>query len=254
MLINTLDAKVIYGFALDSAPSWLDAPRRDIPSAKILRRGGARVLDTPRDQSRQLTLKGTIISTTTQDARDKIDALKLALSIPTGAQLTFDDLLTRYVIARCESFRVPPFGPSMIQRKLAVEVMLTAHDPFSYDTTLTTVAGNTPALPLGTGPMRPVITLTGAVTNPVITWKNNAGATVGSLTLTVIMIAGDVLIVDSDLKTIKLNGVNRLDLLTAGDFFTFDPADPQYQAPYGTFTVAPAPGTSTSTSYRKSWR
>lgn len=254
MLINTLDAKTTYGFTLDSAPGWLDTPRREIPSAKVLRRGGARVLDNPRDQVRQLTLRGTVTGTTAQDARDKIDALKLALSLPTGAQFTFDDLLTRYVIARCESFRVPPFGPSMIQRKLAVEILLTAHDPYSYATTLTTVAGNTPALPLGTGPMRPVITLTGAVTNPVITWKNNAGATVGTLSFTVTMIAGDVLIVDSDAKTVKLNGVNRLDLIASGDFFTFDPAEPQFQNPYGTFTVAPAPATSISTSYRKSWR
>lgn len=194
------------------------------------------------------------MGTSAQDARDKADALKRDLSRLTGAQVTFDDLLTRYVIARCEAFSVLPFGPSMIQSKLTVQATLTAHDPFSYDISLSTVAGNTQPLPLGTGPSRPIITLTGAVVNPLISFKDNTGAIVGSMQLTVTAIAGDVIIIDCDAKTIKLNGVLRLDTLTAGDFFTFDPADPKYQTPYPSITIAPAPGTSISSSYRKAWR
>lgn len=133
MLINNLDAKVTYGFTLDSAPGWMDTPNRDTPTARVLRRGGARVLDNPRDGTRQLTLRGTITGTSADDARNKADAMKLALSVNTGAQLTFEDEPGRYVTARCQSFRVPPYGPSLIQRKLSVEAVLTAHDPYSYD-------------------------------------------------------------------------------------------------------------------------
>lgn len=257
MLINGLDAKATWGFTISAAPGWADAPSRNTPNAPILRRGGARVLDTPRDQAKQITMTGNIRGTSTQDARDKADALKLALMAPAGVKLIFDDFSTRYIMARVESFRVPPFGAHMIGRDLNVEIAFTAHDPYFYDNALTTVAGNTQPLPQGTGPSRPIITVVGAAggpVNPVFTLKNNAGATVATFGLTVTLIAGDTLIIDCDAKTIKLNGVNRIDLVTTGDFFLIDPADPQFQTPYATITIAPATGTSISTSYRKSWR
>lgn len=257
MLINGVDARVTYGFALDSAPGWLDTPPRQTPSAQILKRGGARALDNPRDQPRGLVLRGTIIGTSVQDARDKSDALKLALSKNTGAQLTFDDLLTRYVIARCESFKVPPYGPSMIQSKLTVEATLTAHDPFSYST------GNTGPITLdgtatvhqaiGTATSRPIITLTGAQTNPVlIMWDATSAVVLGTMSLTVTMIAGDTLVIDCDAKTIKLNGANRLDILTTGDFFVFDPlVDTSPAIQYASGGAGAGTGTFT---WRKAWR
>jgi predicted phage tail component-like protein len=133
VLINGLDARVTYAFAADNSPGWMDAPSRQTPSAQVLRRGGARVLDKPRDQARQLTLRGTIMGASASDARDKADALKAALCRNSGVQLTFDDEPTRYVLARCEAFRVPPTGPSLIQNRLTVEATMTAHDPFAYD-------------------------------------------------------------------------------------------------------------------------
>lgn len=257
MLINTLDAKVTYGFAFESAPGWLDGPPRQTPSAPVLRRPGSRVLDNPRDQKRQVTLRGTIIGTSAQDARDKADALKFALSRNSGAQITFDDLLTRYVIGRCEAFRAIPFGASMLQRKLAVEATMVAYDPFSYAISLTgpiTLDGTTTVhQTLGTAPSRPIITLTGAQTNPVLNlWDTTGTVLLGSISLIVTMIAGDTLVIDCDAKTIKLNGNNRLDLLNTGDFFTFDPlvdASPSIQYASG----GAGAGTGTYT-WRKSWR
>jgi predicted phage tail component-like protein len=133
VLIDGVDARNTYAFALESAPQWMDTPSRQTPSGQVLRRPGARVLDKPREQARSITLKGTILGTSADDARNKADALKLALSKNAGVQLTFDDEPTRYVTARCESFKVPPIGPSMIQPKLTVEATLTAHDPYAYD-------------------------------------------------------------------------------------------------------------------------
>jgi phage-related protein len=133
VLINGVDARTAYGFALESPPGWLDAPPRQTPTAQVLRRGGSRVIDKPRDQPRQVTLRGTIMGATVADARDKADALKNALSKNSGVQLTFDDEPTRYVTARCENFRIPPYGPSMLQNRMSVEAVMTAHDPFSYD-------------------------------------------------------------------------------------------------------------------------
>lgn len=257
MLINTLDAKVTYGFAFESATGWLDNPPRTTPAAQIIKRGGSRPVDNPRDQKRPITLKGTIIGTSAQDARDKADALKLALSRNIGAQLTFDDLLTRYIVARCEAFSVVPFGASMLQRKLSVVATMMAYDPFSYATALTgpitldATAANHQAI--GTAPSRPIITLTGAQTNPVLNlWDTTGTVLLGSIALTVVMIAGDTLVIDCDAKTIKLNGVNRLDLLTTGDFFVFDAlvdASPSIQYASG----GAGAGTGSFT-WRKAWR
>lgn len=257
MLINGVDAKVTYGFTYENANGWLDAPARKTPSAQVLKRGGERALDNPRDQARSLSLKGTITGITAQDARDKADALKLALSKNTGAQITFDDLLTRFIIARCESFKVPPYGPSMIQRKLSVEIGLVAYDPFSYSTSLTGPitldATSGVHQTIGTAPSRPIITLTGAQTNPVLTLFDTTGAVVlGTLSLTVTMIAGDTLVIDCDAKTIKLNGNNRLDVLTTGDFFVFDPlVDPSPAIQYTSGGAGAGTGTFT---WRKAWR
>jgi phage-related protein len=253
MLINDVDPKTTWGFVLESAPAWLDSPPYDTPAAQVLKRGGLRVLDNPRAGARQLTIRGTIRGTTAADARTKADAFKLALSKRIGAKFVFDDILTRYVMARLQSFRIPPYGPSMLQKDLSVEASFLAHDPYSYETSTVgpvTLDGTSGAhQTLGTGPSRPVITLTGAQTNPTLNlWDTTSLISLGTMQFTLTMIAGDVLVIDCDAKTVKLNGVNRLDALTGGDFLVFDPltdASPSIQLLGG--------GAGTYT-YRKSWQ
>lgn len=255
MLINGLDAKTTYGVTITDAPGWSDAPPRSTPSAQVLKRGGARVLGDPRDQPRQISLRGWIHGTSTQDARNKADALKLAIKKLTGAKLSFDDYPTRYVIARCDSLRVPALSLSMVTPKLQFEATLTAHDPYSYDNAsvgpvaLDGTANNHQAL--GTGPSKPIITLVGAKTNPVLTlWDATGLVQLGQLTFTVVLGGGDTLVIDCDAKTVKLNGVNRVDLLTTGDFFIFEPLVDTAPAIAMTGTGA---GTGSFT-YRKAWR
>lgn len=180
MLINGLDARTVYGFALDSPPGWLDAPPRQTPSAQVLKRGGARVLDKPRDQVRQVVLRGTIMGDTLADSRNKADALKLALCRNAGAQLTFEDQPTRYVIAWCEQFRMPPYGPAMLQNRVTVEATMTAHDPFSYDLDLAeTLAFYTPgdAIPTETftrGTVAPYFDVNGILQTAAINQRRDA--------------------------------------------------------------------------------
>lgn len=109
-----------------------------------------------------------------------------------------------------------------------------------------------PRLPLGTGPIRPLVTITGASTNPVISLYNKAGVVVASLSLTISTVGGDVLAIDMDAKTIKKNGVSAISSILAGDFFSIDPAD---QANFG----APGPridssSGATSVAYYRTWR
>jgi phage-related protein len=235
--------------------------QRGNPSARVLRRGGAIALDDPRDQPRSVTLRGTVTGTTVQDARDKADALKLALRKNSGAQITFDDLLTRFINARVQSVKVPPFGPSMIQRKLSVEVTLTVLDPYSYDITqtVTTLDNTVRRLQLGTGPSLPIITIAGATVNPVLTFFKYDGTILGTMNITFTGISSDTLVINCDSKTVTLNGVNRLDLLTTGDFFRMEPLTSQLglgvaagDRPY--ITASADAATSRTTAFNRAWR
>lgn len=253
-----IDAKLAYGFTISDAPGWMDTPSRQTPAVQVLRRGGMRVLDRPRDQPRQIVLHGNIRGTSTQDSRDKADALKLALSYPTGVSLTFEDLLTRYVCGRLDSFRVPPYGPSFITRDLSVEASLTAHDPYSYDIDAAVVAmpaaASTGFLLPGTAPIRPVVTIVGACVNPVISLYGTfgvGGVLIGAIGLAITNGAGDVLDIDMDAKTVKQNGVNIISSIASGDFWVVEPGDLRIVA--SGFYIGSTSGGGYVT-YRRSWR
>jgi phage-related protein len=253
LLINGVDSESL-GFTLAEPPGWLDMPVRDITTAPILDRAGVKALASPSEGARRLTLTGTVRAITAALLRPKIDALKLAL-LASPLTLVFGDNSTRKVTASLTSFTTRSVQDgAFVQEGLLVEVVLSALDPYSYDTVLSN-NGFTSAnrMPLGTGPVRPLITLTDVVTNPVIELYNKAGVLQGSLSLAITDIVGDTLEIDSDAKTIKKNGVSVLSAIAAGDFFIIDPAD---QTNYG----APGPYVSGtgfgggSVSWYNAWR
>jgi hypothetical protein len=105
---------------------------------------------------------------------------------------------------------------------------------------------------VGSGVLRPIIRITGASVNPVITLYNKWSVAVATILLTITTVGGDVLVIDMDAKTIKLNGVSQIATLTAGDFFSIDPAD---QANFG--GNGPTIGSTSgvlSVDYRRAWR
>jgi phage-related protein len=213
LLINGVDAETL-GFTLAESPGWLDAPPREFPTAPVSGRPGATALANPTEGVRQVTLTGTVRASTVASGRSKVDALKLAL----------------------------------LANPLAV---LTALDPLSYDIAQSTIAIGT-RLPLGTGPIRPIVTISGASVNPIISLFNTAGVVVASITITITTILGDTLVVDMDAKTVKKNGVSSIASVTAGDFFSIEPAD---QVNFG--GAGPWVGTTSGAGdvrYYKSWR
>jgi phage-related protein len=107
-------------------------------------------------------------------------------------------------------------------------------------------------MPLGTAVVRPLVRINGVSVNPVITLYNKAGVAMASITLTITTIAGDILEIDMDAKTVKKNGVSQIATISAGDFFSIDPAD---QTNFG----APGPSINSSSGavtveYRRAWR
>lgn len=245
MLINSVNARA-YGFVLSEPPGWLDAPPAQTPSATILQRGPI-VVGGQTVQARRVTLRGYVRGNSAADARTKLDSLKLALSYP-PVQVVFDDSASRYHSLHLENLTAPPLPQgAFLAIDLRVEALLVAYSPYAIDVDATTVAG-VAALPLGTGPVRPVVTLNGA-TNPVThSLRDKDNNVVGSM---VIAAAGTV-VVDHDAKTITVDGVLDLNALTSGDFFVIDPADPKFQGAGPSITSSGA--TSHSVTYRRTWR
>lgn len=253
VLIDGTDIKTAYGFRLSEPPGWLDAPPRVVTTAQIVGRAGATRLETPREQPRQLVLRGVVRGSTAAVARANLDSLK-QLFAKASNEITLQDWPTRYIVATLDSLTVPPASASLISRDLSVEIALTANDPYSYETTLSAPAVGA-ALPLGTGPVRPTVSVLGAAAGPIVmSLYNKAAVLMQSLTFDATAIpGGQTLVVNHDLRTAVMNGTNWLSKIVSGDFFVIDPAD---QANYGAPgpTISITGGGTGSISYRKVWR
>lgn len=245
MLINSVNART-YGFILSEPPGWLDAPPVQTPSAFVLQRGPV-VLGTQTVQPRRVTLRGYVRGTSASDARSKLDSLKLALSFP-PVKVIFDDSSTRYHSLHLEGFSAPPLPQgAFLAKDLRVEIAMVAYSPYAIDSSDTTVSGSS-ALPMGTGPVRPVVTLNGA-SSPV---THNLRDKDNNVVASMVIAASGTIVVDHDAKTITDDGVLNLNALTSGDFFVIDPADPKFQGAGPSITSSGA--SSHSTTYKKTWR
>lgn len=248
---NEASARENFGLLVEQVAGWRDIPARQWPTAAIpLRQGLTRQASAAAESTRELRIAGHVKGDSVGDARAKLDALALALEHD-PVRLRFPDNLTRYVNAQLTRGVTTPAGPQFIQRILPVELLFTAFDPYFYDQDVTVIVLSAAAmrLGLGTAPSRPVLTVRGPATNPVITLRDANGATLQTLGLTITLVAGDTLVVDCDALTIKLNSVtSRIDALTSGDFLTMDPVSAGQQP-----TLALSSGTGEAT-YRRAWR
>lgn len=257
LLINNVDATT-FGFVLTEAPSWIDLPPRTTPSQPVLGKQGSVVTAAPIEAPRRLVLRGIVTSSSVAQTRTNIDNLKIALLAPL-VQLTFQDSSTRYITVGLDNFAVQWSGPAMIDRRLRVEIQMTAYDPYFYDTSVTSIALDraiNPWMTIGTGIIRPVLTISGASTNPVFILNNHSSVQVASLGLTITNVGGDSLVVDMDARTVKKNGVSVLSAISSGDFFAIDPSDstnfPQGATP--AFITTNVGGGTGTTAYRRTWR
>lgn len=252
LLINNVDATTL-GFVLTEAPSWLDLPPQMTPSQPVIGKQGTTVTAAPIEGMRRITLRGLVTSASVAQTRTNIDNLKLALLAPL-VQLTFQDTSTRYIIAGLDGFTVVWSGPAMLDRRVRVEIQMSAFDPYFYDIATTTVA-SAATMALGTGLVRPTITITatGANAGPILViLRKNDNTIVGTLTINVALATSDVLVVDMNARTVKKNGASILNLITAGDFWVADPAT-HIQAGVGPKVDAVTNAT-VSVAYQKSWR
>lgn len=193
-----------------------------VGSAKLARNHGGRLLPGTLGPKRFM-VRGGLFRELRSDShtalRTALDSLYSEL-LADGPQTLYYGEDDRYY--RCVQVeRVnPTFTPTSFLRFAEIEVEMIGPDPFRYSTTQTsdtwsapssggtrsiTAGGNAPALPKFT------ITVGGSGSQSVaFTLANNT--TGESFTLQGTVSAGDVIVVDSLLKTVKIGSTNEIDL------------------------------------------
>lgn len=245
-------ADSVYGLVVADVSAVNSAPERTTPTVPVWGRGGVTPMADSQEGPRTISVRGHVRGSSVADQRAKMDALKLALQVA-SIELIVPDQPTRYALVSLEQFDAPNLPIQYSQKDWPVNLRFAARYPYLLQTTPESIVSPA-ALPMGTGPVRPVMTLTGTTLAPVFTLKNNAAVTVATMTFgTLTMTAPDVLVVDCDTLTARMNGVNVLANLTLGDFFLIEPS---IHANYSTSawpTITVNAGTNTI-SYRRSWR
>jgi hypothetical protein len=224
--------------------------------------GAVRLHTRPSGGVASVSVEGTVVATTSALLTTAIRNLKgwcagaVALKTVHDAN-TF--LAVSYVGTSAEVRY--PLGGALFACDMTLE--FEAADPFWQDTSLTTATftGGAASTALGTADSYPLVRITGALTNPTITVKNSAGATVATMAFTIVLAnAAHYLEIDCTPITgrtiVKHTGALSAaeDTLTSGGFFGFlyanaDPVTPTW----GTIEVAVTAGSVSAATaiYRK---
>jgi hypothetical protein len=206
----------------------------------------------PQLAPRTITVTGTVLAATPAALETAIDALK-AKCVPATVRVRFVSNATREWVVRLTELTMTPLpGPMFLAPARSITLKLLALDPYGYDlssTVIGSIANADSPCAVGTAISRPVLRCTGAATNPLWTYKNQAGTTVRTLQLTITVAGGDWVEVDCAAMTIRKSVssviTDALTTLTSGDFIALDPKD-------GTPTLRVSVGTGQAT-YKKAW-
>jgi hypothetical protein len=264
--INGVDPAATYGLVLSEVAGWLDDVQETLPTVAVPGVPGLTLLSTvPVVSPRRLQASGIVqgsgatLALRAADARTKLDGLKALLARP-QLSVIMADRSTRSLSADGELQVVRPPAASMIADKLPIVITLTCRDPYYYDTATTSVnpilTGVGSALPLGTAPTRPVLTIGFAATvvNPTFTLYNSSGVAVGNITLVGSFTTTDAIVIDCAAKTITLNTASRPDIMSGGDFFVLDVATLGDYASSAWPTLLRQTNVNLTVTYKKAWR
>jgi hypothetical protein len=256
-----------FNFAVDGWTDLLSGPQRTYATGSRPGRLDTALLATPAlYKPNELTITGTVCSDSPSYAMSDLIAdvqnLKgwcartVALKVSTLNSAAF--LSCSLTGAFVSHFDVP--GK---QRAAKVSLTFQALDPVWYSTTLTTNAITTSLTQqaLGTAPVRPVITFTGAPSGLTLTYADSAGTTVQTLVLAGLTTSGATsLVVDMSamtiVQTVSGTPASVVSKITSGDFFALDPKDADTVTPTWCKLVYSLSGGSVSAvacAYRKAW-
>lgn len=254
--VNGIDIRRTLGYPITALDNWAGRPRRSFPSAALpgqTRRLSDRTNGTvdARTIRLEMVLKPTDMSSRTA-------ALQYLASLFTGdVELRFGDAPWKAITGARASDTVAgisPTTPFAIEHlRYGVEIVCD-EDPMKYDVTETALAFSTNTqVPVGDADHGGVIRITGAATNPTVTYKDAAGNTIQTLGLTISIAGGDWVEIDLDDLTItkSVSGVtsSAVDTWTSGNFFRIDP---DHASGTTNPSLSVSSGTATLT-YRRRW-
>lgn len=184
---------------------------RGVPSTRY---ASARVSGTPGNVPtigslevgpRVINVTGVVEQATNALLKTALDELFGRLTQPVDILVRFVDGSDRFVTARLVVSTLPVTPPRFTQRKQRVQFQLRADNPTLTETLPTTTAFNTiTEMPLGSAISLPLIVLAGAVTNPVVTYRDNNGKIITTTGVTVVVAGGEDLLIDSERFIIAL--------------------------------------------------
>jgi hypothetical protein len=254
-----------FGFALAKPVGVFSAPRVSYASAQlpgVLQ--SIRLHSTPTGSVRQFSIEGSVIASTAALLLSQIRALTGWCARAVAVKTFLDSasfLRVRQGAVTVEEY-FPVSGPEYGAR---VVIEFEATDPLWYDTSTTTATFTSGAATtaLGTAISYPVVRLTGAFTNPLITVKSSAGATVATMGLTIVL-SNAAHYVEIDMAPVTGRTIVKHtgslstaeDILTSGSFFGFDPANADTTTPtWGTIEASVSAGSISAATaiYRKAY-
>jgi hypothetical protein len=206
---------------------------------------------------RVLKVSGWIRGSSVTAARAALDELKSRCYGGT-LEVRFADDPERLFYVRAEDCEIRGKDPDFATACVEVTLSLKAFDPLLYARQGTVLGFTTvrAPVPLGTAISLPTIRIHGAVTNPVITYRDARGVQQGQVGITVTLGATEALDIDCELMklwrwTAGVRASGEVLPLT-GDFMRLDPDDGDAaNAVWPTLEVSPA--CMGEALYRKAW-
>lgn len=261
VLVNGTDLGTQFGFVLERPAEWASAPVQQWAAGRLYGLDYQTVLaGDPLVEPREITLEGTVIGTSPADLVTKLDGLKRFVANGTLQLVTNHDT-ARYHDVRLVRAPVVVFTPAFVASAARVTIALIAHDPCALATSQTTVnfTATAQACALGSAISRPLLTITGPATNPLLTLADASGATRETLGFTLSLGSGDTLVIDTQRKTarktissVAANAMGDITTNTARTFLALDPRDGDQLA--GTWPSLKVSSGTGAAVYRKRYR
>lgn len=239
------------GWVAQSLPGFRDLVTQEDALVTVAGLEGAALGDqTPAVGVRDFTLTGVMGAASSSTLRANYRTLQYKAAGGDRVLIVVDDTARR-ITARLRSIEFRYLGRDLDTDLAQVTMQWRAIKPFWEDVSATTVnlTNVAAACAMGTAPVWPVVTVNQSCT---VTYKNAAGTTIYSVTITgVTGVQTAVLDMETRTLTHSVSGVTP-SLRTAGRYFPLSPYDGDYAASsWPTLTLSTGTGTAV---YRKKWQ
>lgn len=194
LYLNGVDLATL-GYVVERVEGLDDAPEGALPTAPVAGMAGTLALSQrPVIEPRQITVNGHIVATSQTAVDTTLGQLK-ALASGGPVRLVSVRNTARMAVAEFRGAIESPLTRQYRQDKARVALRFTASDPYLYDVAGQviglTVVGTAYPLTLGTAPVRPLLRIFGAVTNPGFVYRDATGTARCTLGYTVTLGAND---------------------------------------------------------------